>query len=334
MKNNCKICDSIADKTGSHIVPHFLMKRIDTEEGKKGRDKEMGFVISEKNPSSYFGRATSLEKLEEVYNKIDEERIENNNIPLIEDYIFCSKCETKLAELEDSYSKSLTVKTDEKNENFNSKIDSEKALIFWSSIFYRLSISKNSGFKLREADEKMLKDILKEYFEYGTIHPDANNISYKLLRAVNYSNTNSTLLHINPQNQNPYLAVIDEYLIIFSLGKDILVDKFYNTLIPTNEAETNSLTKDTEIIYSIENNVLTNLNAEFFNKAAEYYRKNLFAICDLIYQKFRIGDKMPDKMKDEIFDEIAKDEEISFGDKYSIKHQSQIIYKVIKKNVG
>ncbi len=44
---NCLLCyENPADKTGSHIVPHFLVKRIDNEPGQSGRDKEMGFVIT------------------------------------------------------------------------------------------------------------------------------------------------------------------------------------------------------------------------------------------------------------------------------------------------
>ncbi len=51
----CFICNNEADKKGSHIVPHFLMKRIDNEEGSKERDKELGFEITETGSKSYFG---------------------------------------------------------------------------------------------------------------------------------------------------------------------------------------------------------------------------------------------------------------------------------------
>lgn len=38
---NCLLCEqNPADKTGSHIVPHFLSKRIDNEVGSKERNKE------------------------------------------------------------------------------------------------------------------------------------------------------------------------------------------------------------------------------------------------------------------------------------------------------
>lgn len=139
--NNCKICNSKANKSGSHIIPHFLLKRIDSEH--KGRDKEMGFVISEKNPSSYFGRATNVETLEKIYGEVDEDRIGSNSIPLIEDFIFCSRCEAELATLENNYSTSISKNDQPIGINYSSGIDSEQALLFWISIFFRLSISKN-----------------------------------------------------------------------------------------------------------------------------------------------------------------------------------------------
>lgn len=41
--NKCLLCkQNIADKTGSHIIPSFLMKRIN---GNGMRDHEIGFVI-------------------------------------------------------------------------------------------------------------------------------------------------------------------------------------------------------------------------------------------------------------------------------------------------
>ena len=52
--NKCLLCkQNIADKTGSHIIPSFLMKRIN---GNGMRDHEIGFVIKKCNVDTYFGR--------------------------------------------------------------------------------------------------------------------------------------------------------------------------------------------------------------------------------------------------------------------------------------
>ena len=43
------------------------------------------------------------------------------------------------------------------------------------------------------------------------------------------------------------------------------------------------------------------------------------------------GDKMPDTMKEEIFKELTKDENFFLGDRFSIKHKSETIVKVLQQ---
>ena len=82
---NCLLCDkNPADKTGSHIVPHFLSKRIDNEVGSRERDKELGFRITQDTTESYFGSAVLPEKLEEVYGEVTDEIIESKNSRIFE----------------------------------------------------------------------------------------------------------------------------------------------------------------------------------------------------------------------------------------------------------
>lgn len=331
---HCKICNSKADKTGSHLVPHFLMKRIDSEEGKKGRDKEMGFVISEKNLSSYFGRGTSEDKLNEVYGEINEERINSNQIPLLEDYIFCNKCEKHLADLESNYSKSINQYTNKVDDNYLSKVSSKIATLFWVSIMFRLSIAKNLGVRLITEHEEILKNILNDYFSKNSINADSVSIKYKLFRSPDFSLKNSTILHINPEATNPYLAVIDEYVIVFSIDNEVSEDNFYGINLPTNYAIENNIKSTTESIYNLHPDILSQLNQTFFDKAAKLYRENLFKQCDSIFAGFNLGSKMPSEMKEEIFNKIASDENISFGDKYTIKHKANVIFEVISKNLA
>lgn len=327
--NNCKICNSIADKTGSHIIPHFLLKRIDSEH--KGRDKEMGFVISERNPSSYFGRSTSVETLKKIYGEISDERISNNSNPLVEDYIFCSRCEAELATLESNYSVSTSKNDQPIGINYSSGISSEQALLFWISIFFRLSISKNSGVKLLSEDEVTLRNILNKYFSKKEISSEIDKVKYKILRAQNVPEKASTLLHINPESQNPYLLVVDEFIVYLSLNTDVENKDFYGFKLPVEEAEQNDNAETDEKIFSISTEILLNLNGRFHTKAAASYRVNLFFECDQIFQKMNFGDKMPDTMKEEIFKELTKDENFFLGDRFSIKHKSETIVKVLQQ---
>lgn len=54
MNKECLLCKHYnADKTGSHIIPSFFMKRIN---GDGKRDHEIGFEIKNGLVDSYFGR--------------------------------------------------------------------------------------------------------------------------------------------------------------------------------------------------------------------------------------------------------------------------------------
>lgn len=110
----CKLCGKEeADKKGSHIVPHFLLKRIINVEGKNQRDYELGFRFDKMGMSSYFGRAVQPEKLEETFGEISDDDIAKNKQQLVVDNYYCSKCENRFSLIESAYSKTLN-KTDSK----------------------------------------------------------------------------------------------------------------------------------------------------------------------------------------------------------------------------
>ena len=225
--NKCLLClIKDADETGSHIVPHFLMKRIENAPGDKERDKEIGFVIKKGFTSSHFGRAVQPKKLEEIYGEVTDELIESNTNDIVVDNYFCKTCEKRLAAIENEYSKTIGSKT-ETNANFISEKRPFLGFLFWISIVWRLSIQENSGFKLKQKEERKLGRILNSYLntDIKQIKPDPSdpdlaNIGYKLLRAPNYSDNNSTWLHWSHIYERPYSFIIDEYLFFLYFKKN------------------------------------------------------------------------------------------------------------------
>jgi hypothetical protein len=122
--NKCILCKiNSADKSGSHIIPHFLMKLIDNEICKKERDKELGFNIGELVTSSYFGQSVLPEKLTEIFGELSDAEIEDDKVSLIVDNFFCTDCESKLSQIENEYAKTLN------NKGIDSKISPEIAFI-------------------------------------------------------------------------------------------------------------------------------------------------------------------------------------------------------------
>ncbi|WP_299626892.1 hypothetical protein [uncultured Tenacibaculum sp.] len=338
--NNCLICNiNLADKTGSHIIPHFLLKRIDNEEGSKKRDKEMGFLLSEFHPSSYFGRATKPETLEKVYGEVTEERIEQNEIPLVEDNIFCSACEKRLGEIESAYANTLK-NGSEPNSNYQNLEDSFLAFIFWTSIVWRLSIAQKSGFKLNASDEEKLQIVLSQFLSIEIYDLDnlkkegiLENISYKILRSINYSDEKSTVLFCHPDIQNPYFFVIDEFILVFSIEKTKNQTGFESIDEQLNNAEMNTAF-DGEMIRSVEPKIIDGIQEYFYSELSKRYLLNLSKEIDIIHRKLGGRGQIPMPIKEEIAKKIINDDDQPSGVKYTLKHKVKIIFEVLKKYGG
>ncbi|MEJ1222775.1 hypothetical protein [Sediminicola sp. 1XM1-17] len=335
---NCLLCDNNpADKTGSHIVPHFLSKRIDTEPGQKGRDKELGFVITEDSTSSYFGRAVQPEKLEEIYGEVTDELISENKVKGIVDNYFCTDCEKNLGLIESEYSKTINgqSKIDVLYESTNKPFIS---FLFWASIIWRLSIEENSGFKLKPKDEKKLGRILKKYLnsDLSKINADPkdsdlNDIGYKILRAPNYSDKNSTWLHWSTNYERPYSLIIDEYLLFFYFKKSYLkgmVLDFYGSEKEKQLAELNTPFKG-EIIYGISDLKYKEISDNITMFGVRKRMSSLGEKLDLLHQKLGgKGKEMYPALKNEILKRIANSN-VKLGKKHTTENHIKIISETI-----
>ncbi len=319
MDRICKLCNNhIADKTGSHIVPHFLLKRIENEEGKTGRGNELGFVIKTGDTFSYFGREVSPEKLEEVYGDLTEEEIEANSHPLIIDHIFCSQCERKLGVIEEKYSQTLNLKS---NNNYSSGVQSALGLLFWASIIWRLSISGNGGMRLSDPQNERLREMLFKILKTDFKEMDltilkkmksAKGITYKLIRSPDYSKSSPTFLHFYPDSKYPYTLIIWEYILFFSFSDNythFLKDKFFGIQNQIFAASTNKPAGDEELIFYLPIDVMKRFNNGLIEFIKNIRVDSIFSKLDALHVKLGgNGTSMPDIIKKEIMQEITSDE--------------------------
>lgn len=283
----CLLCqEREADKTGSHIVPHFLLKRIDNQIGAKGRDNELGFVIGKLETKSYFGRNVLPEELERIYGEVDDELIENNDISFIVDNFFCSNSEKELGKLESEYALSLK-KTSKTNTNYTSIENKGIGFLFWISVIWRISILEKSGFKVKTKEENKLRRILKKYFanlKLDNNDQDLKSIGYKLLRSPNYPEKSATFLHCSPFNVRPYSIMIDEFILFFYFKSTYLngmPSTFYGSEILMKNAEYNTPLKS-EIIFSISEIELNEINQKFVNHGASIRMNMLKSLMNYI----------------------------------------------------
>lgn len=334
--NKCKLCkDSFANKTGSHIVPHFIMKRIDSVPNKKGRDKELGFNINFIFTKFHFGQSVLPEKLKEILGDVSDSEMKNNKVPYIVDFVFCKNCELKLSKIEYEYSKTIDKK------GTNSEVQSEISFLFWISIIWRISIFKNYGLILKENEEELLREILNKYLlldikniNYELLKKDilCENISYKLIRCPDYSKKNATYFFCHPSHKAPYSILIDEYVLFFYFSQNSLnstIQSFFGFEENISEGFTNSVIKgENKIIYTEE--IFKQFSSNLIKFYTKKYFRNYSIILDTIHEEMGgKGKEMPLNLKQSIMKRIIYEEE-KIGRKYTFENNVKLIYEEMR----
>ena len=155
----CLLCKhEQANKKGSHVVPSFLMKRINSHGGCLQRDHEVGFEIRPSGVKTYFGRSIYREVREEYTD--DQSMMESRFNPDMLDHVFCSGCESLFSKLESSYANSIDLKNEPDSLIINNKASGFEAMLFWCSILWRCSVTHHFGNSLHPDFEKKLRRVL------------------------------------------------------------------------------------------------------------------------------------------------------------------------------
>jgi hypothetical protein len=338
--NSCKLCRlNKADKTGSHFLPHFLLKRIDNIDGSTARDKELGFLIGERDTTSYIGRAVLPEQFEEVFGELSEEEAKAMKNPSVEDYVFCKDCETKFSAIEGEYSKTIGYYNGESE--YVNKILKELAFLFWVSVLWRVSISKKYGLILIEGEEELLRSFLINHLKekvsdinIAQIEGDQQGmkLAYRLIRCPQYPDPTFLLCHW--KHTNPYTILIDEYVLFFYFNSD-MIDKtkqdFFGFENYLNKPSTNTL-KQGERIMPIKESEFKNCLWNLAIYLADARLKHYNWLFDEIYKKLQ-GTLMPEDLKKAILNEIMSEEK-KLGRKYTYDDLCKTMYQEIKKYQG
>lgn len=336
----CILCkEKDADKKGSHIVPHFLLKRIENVEGKSGRDYELGFYIEEFDTKSYFGRSVQKDKLDDIYGELSDEEIEKNKHPLIVDNFFCSDCEKRLSVIESEYAKTLNKVGDD---NYESGVSSEIGLLFWMSVILRMSINQKSGVQLTKGENEILRRILnrtlKDSIDKIDIKQmqeskDLKKISYKLIRCPKYSDESPTFLLFHPEFRKPYSLLIDEYLLLFSFKNNFDNYKsknFFGLKDEVKTAQTNTINTN-EVIKPISKETLKTVNDGIVVKIKTIRMSNIDEFLNRVHVAMGgEGKFMSEEVRTEIIQELTSTEK-KLGRKYNIQDLRDSTYKIMKK---
>lgn len=329
-----------ADKKGSHIVPHFLLKRIENIDGKVDRDYEIGFKIDGITSTPHFGRSVLPERLEETFGELSDDFIANNKHPLVVDNFLCSSCEERLAQIEGKYSDTLNKV---ENSDYESGIDSSNGLLFWISVFWRMSVYGNSGVKLSGEQNEILRRALDTYLpkKQETLNQSAfasdgqvKSMSYKVLRALDVNQDDSKWLLFHPEFEKSPCLFIDEFIVVFSFdGNYTEFDE--KDCFETNEIicdAPNNLPSGEEQVKPFDKAIYDSVNKKMVDKIVEVAIKELFEICDEIHVRAGgKGKEMPIELKRKIAWEIVNSEN-EMGRKYTKEELAKSIFEAIKKN--
>ena len=343
----CQICqEKPANKKGSHIVPHFLIKRIVNVDSDNGRDKELSLTFTNFASTTFFGRSILPEKLESVFGELNHDFdsiIENNKSSDVVDNYFCTDCEDNLAQIENVYAKSLSVRS---NSDLSQEFCQNPSIsfLFWISILWRLSIQFGSGFKLKLKDEKKLGRLIKKYLQndiekisFDSNDQELKNIGYKILRAPNFSEKNSTVMFWEAEYTRPYTIMIDEYILFFYFKKshvNSMILYFHDTEELKMAAKFNS-PFEKETILKVDDNEYETIITRIINSHAKNKNDHLEWVLKNVFEKFlrEKDQKVLNKLKNKIITKINSSN-IPIGKKYSFENQTQIIYDTISEHYG
>lgn len=212
--NKCKLCEkNEANQTGSHIVPHFLIKSMVNEGGSTKRDKEVSFGINCIDADVFFGRSVTIDKIVETMGTtLTDDEIEEQSNHFTIDNMICDNCEKKLAIVESYYSLNSEIR------NFDSKVST----IFWYSILWRISVSGCSGLTMVNKDEKKIRTLLNATLALNIKTVEENckmntalfrNLAYKLLKVEEVNERDGLLFIAHPTHFSPYSLIINNYTI-------------------------------------------------------------------------------------------------------------------------
>jgi len=299
------------------------MKTVDNVDGKIGRDLELGFELGKGHVKSYFGGAVLPERLEPVFGEISDNDIAESRSSMIVDYLLCTHCESRLAKLESSYSNSLKTFS---VETYLSNIDSFQSLVFWTSIFWRLSASENKEYKLSTENEEKLRLLIDEGLDITDVDAYADkaenlsvNIGYKLLRCIGYTANNNAFVFLNCRNDNPYCMLIGEFVcfLYMDVQNEWEGQQTFLGLEPlTSHAILNTCSNGENILP-----VSMEAFAEACRQGVEFWKddfiKEIGEMCDAVHLKFVGSGEMDAKIKSEVIHKIAY-EEIPIGRRYTI----------------
>ncbi len=313
----CLLCqEREATKKGSHIIPSFFMKRINSIDGCNERDHELGFLIGLGTVEAYFGREVYEDRRREYTD--DESRMEDRTNLDTRDNVFCPECEKLFSKYENKYSQIYNLSF-ENDLVENTKVSGQDAALFWFGVIWRLSATKHYGASLNaDFEEKLRRMVLSEDIS-------GNDIYYALNYCKDYRIDNPTIALFDSVGDVAML-IVDEFMIeLFNGEKAAQSDEvLWGMNFKCDVPKLNNGIKP-EYIGLFPPQLFSRINHFIFHKLARRidFRKMFNAKHVQLF-----GNEMPDSIFEEVMEEVQK---AKLADKYTV-HNYTLAMKTVMQS--
>lgn len=335
----CRLClVKDATKTGSHIVPQFLIQRYENIESKKGRGYDISFDIGGLTSKAHLGQSVLENQYKPIFGEFTQEDIEKNTHSLIEDEYFCPRCENRFSMVEKVYADTIS-HFDKKGQP--KEIPNEIGILLWCSVFWRLAEQRSEAMHFTDEEMEQMRSVLDECLpeekekpniEKIRLHMGIQKLSYAHVRCETNKDI-SKFLWVHPEYTKPHAIIIADQITLFSLDGDYSDRYTGNFLGIENYVQQAPINKvgQNESFIIIPSEKFEKIIKPINEYAAKIRIENLFDFFDIVYGNLTQSKKpMPCFMKMEIISNLALGE-TKLGRRYTQEEIMNNIKKILVK---
>lgn len=313
--SKCLLCQKReATIKGSHIIPSFFMKRINSLDGCNERDHELGFSIGLGTVEAYFGRDVYADRRREYTD--DERRVEDRTNLDTMDNVFCPECEKLFSKYESSYSQTYLLPFDKALVD-NNRINGADAALFWYGVIWRASATEQFGVRLNSGFEEKLRQIVLSENIGG------NSLFYSLLYCKDYRSDNPTFALFDFR-KDVAMLIVDEFMLVLFNGEKATQssEELWGMRFECDASELNN-GEFSEKIGLMPKQIFGQINNCILHQLIN--RIDFRGRFDAIHQRL-FGYRMPGSIFEEVIAEVQK---AKLADMYTIPNYAQSLKRVI-----
>ncbi len=337
----CAICKNReANKTNSHIIPSFLVSMVASSDKSYKRNKEILYEIYGAITKSYIGNEVSPDDVENNFGELSDEELEDYKQTYVaRDFIFCSYCEKKLADLlESPYRNSLFE---------NRKVETHISYFFWLSVIWRMAKFDMLSLKLPTHIVSAMGKRLNSYIKARDLKGDLSYImqnlpfDYCIVYCKDYCKVGSGFIYSDyDKKEKTLLLILGDVAVYVFFGKTnkFKLAKYYGLANVFSQAKTyKALMKEQVCNVEIScfekvSERVVKINQPFVIEEKKKMILNFWKIVKERYMQF-LPNNPSEEFMSVVFNTIYSNE-FKVGEKESYKHLAYAFSKALSLVYG